>query len=284
MKLNQIISSPSVGMRTPILTGFSDMDHYFTGLRAGEIFTIGGRPGLGKTAMALSLLGNIALNNKVPTVFFSLEQNHLVVADRLKRFIRRGFEVNGADLVHDSIPRTLSMMAEAPLWIEHNAKMTMDEIIARMASHALENGVRLVVIDSLQWIYAPADSVGHAQDLLKLREAAERLQVAVVLTSNLDRACENRRCGYRPSLNDLSYGNWQNTDTYSSAVMLIYRPEYYFLETFFDDEPCRGKAEIMVVKNNFGGCGYFRLRYDDCDGFSDFYFDDAECHPDALPF
>lgn len=92
MKLNQLLSLPPDKECETVATGFQQLDHLTGGLRTGQLCTIAARPGMGKTAFAVSLLRNIGVVQKVPTAYFSLESSEWEIKERLKAFITSRLE------------------------------------------------------------------------------------------------------------------------------------------------------------------------------------------------
>lgn len=273
MKLNRIMGLTPSKEYEPITTGFRQLDHITGGLRIGQICTIAARPGMGKTEFAVSLLRNIGVVQKVPTAYLSLELDELEIARRLKASITGCQEMPSMDVVKEmekiglylngvqNIKQTtVQMMKEAPVWIEHDLGVSMNEIVSRMERLHQDNQVRVVIIDSMHWIKFADNYVEQSQALMKLYQAADRLKLAVILTSRLDHSVETRPGTKRPELRDLR--DWSQIETYSSMVMFIYRPEYYCFEKFEDNTPSRNMADIMVEKNSFGGVGYVRMHFD----------------------
>ncbi len=308
MKLNRIMGLTPSKECEPIATGFPKLDRITGGLRIGQLCTIAARPGMGKTEFAVSLLRNIGVVQKVPTAYLSLEWDELEIARRLKASITGGWkavpyeekkprevtqpleetqqlkdfiqamEKQGFHL--KSVPNVeqdaMQMMKEAPVWIEHDSGVGMNEIVSRMERLHQENHVRLVIIDSMQWIKISDNYVEQSQALMKLHQAAERLKMTVVLTSGLARSVETRGGDKRPQLADLS--GWNQIETFSSTVMMIYRPDYYKIESFEDGSISENMAEIMVVKNSFGIIGDVRMPFYNRAGFGEIsYENDDDC-------
>lgn len=274
MKLNKIMGLTPGKETEAIQTGFSGFDNCFGGLQIGQITSIAARPGMGKTAFAISLLRNIGIIQKVPSAYLSLESGEQEVVRRLKASLRGNWHLVSEELSNSSAIRELEkigfvcddsmeqdriqMMKEAPVWIEHDIAVSMNEIVSRMERLRQENGVRLLIIDSLQWIKLSNNYVEQSQALMKLYQAANRLQMAVVLTSALSRSAELPML-HVPGLNDLK--EWGQIETFSSMVMFIFRPEYYCIECLDDGNSSEGMAEIIVAKNRFGDTGKLRLRF-----------------------
>lgn len=308
MKLNRIMGLTPSKECEPIATGFPKLDRITGGLRIGQLCTIAARPGMGKTQFAVSLLRNIGVVQKVPTAYLSLEWDELEIARILKASITGGWkavpyeekkprevtqpleetqqlkdfiqamEKQGFHL--KSVPNVeqdaMQMMKEAPVWIEHDSGVGMNEIVSRMERLHQENQVRLVIIDSMQWIKISDNYVEQSQALMKLHQAAERLKMTVVLTSGLARSVETRGGDKRPQLGDLT--GWSQIETFSSTVMMIYRPDYYKIESFEDGSISENMADIMVVKNSFGSTGDVRMTFYNRAGFGEIsYENDDDC-------
>lgn len=283
MKLNKIIMQSGEDKSQVIPTGIPSLDRMLGGLHVGHVITIGARPAMGKTAFVASLIRNIGILGKVPTGVLSLEHKELEMARRLwaAEFGWRNTPKPRQQLIIDSkmcqeqanaisLLQNIGfdnpiekkneykrMMTEAPVWIEHSFVMTMDEVISRMERLKKTNNVIVVVIDSLDLIYSGAKHAEQEQAMKSLVLAAERLQVAVLLTSGLNREVEYR-VGNMPTLSNLRGG--YSTETLTSAVVFIYRPEYYGIQ----EDECGStvdKAQLFVAKNGFGDTGHIRLDF-----------------------
>ena len=149
------------------------------------------------------------------------------------------------------------LMNEAPVWIEHDYFLTMDEIVSRMERLKKTNNVKVIMIDGLDMINAGIKNAEQTQAMQKLVHTAERLKVAMLLTSELNREVEYR-VGNRPALCNLRGGF--NTEILTSTVMLIFRPEYYGIQ---EDEmgSTEGKAELIIAKNATGANGSVRVNF-----------------------
>lgn len=293
MKLNHLMALPPDKKSETVATGFQHLDHLIGGLRTGQICTVAARPGMGKTAFAVSLLRNIGVVQKVPTAFFSLGLSELEIMRRLKASLtgswetvpcneitppvdvidamkKIGFHIEkGRDVEQEAV----QMMKEAPVWIEHNLEVGVDEIVSRMERLHQENQVRVVIMDSLRSILS-ACKTEQVRALQKLYQVADRLHLAVVLTSGLSLSVETRGGSKRPCLSDLR--DWYQLECFSSMVMFVYRPEYYYLDTFEDNSPSEEMADIMVEKNSFGNTGDVRMHFDNHASFREISYDDND--------
>ena len=313
MKLNHLMALPPDKKSETVTTGFQHLDHLTGGLRTGQICTVAARPGMGKTAFAVSLLRNIGVVQKVPTAYFPLESSELEIKERLKASITGRLEsvpkpsAEMMDVMNmigfhyrDIDQAAIQSIEEAPVWIEDDLEADIDEIVRRMEQLRQENQVRLVIIDSISLLMLGRNQMEQTQAIKKLYEAAGRLKQAVILTSPENSSQEVSECCKRPHLSDLC--NWEQIGSFSSVVMFVYRPEYYYFEIFEDDcdsydfelsengithlyricdtfedgTTAIEMADIMVVKNNFGNTADVRMHFDNHVSFREISYEDMK--------
>ena len=278
MKLNEIITQTTYDNSLVIPTGISRLDEVIGGLHIGHICTIAARPAMGKTSFAVTVLNNVGIKNKIPTAFLSMENSESGIADRLvatefgwgndtysevlsqndtakiSRLQKTGFKPT-----EHNREKYSQLMKEAPVWVESNLIMSMDEVISRIERQKQENNVSVIIIDGLDWITSGTNHEDDEIAMMRLAQAAERLQVAILLTAGLTRDVEDRiEC--IPMMGDLRKEFY--TATYSSIVMFIYRPEYYGIRED-DAGDTKDRAYINIGKNNFGSVGSVYLRFTD---------------------
>lgn len=278
MKLNEIITQTAVDNSLVVPTGISRLDEVIGGLHIGHICTIAARPAMGTTSFAVTVLNNVGIKNKISTAFLSMENSENGIADRLvaaefgwgndtysevlsqndtakiSRLQKTGFKPTEHNREKHS-----QLMKEAPVWVESNLIMSMDEVIGRMERQKQENNVSVIIIDGLDWITSGANYEDDEIVMIRLAQAAKRLQVAILLTAGLSRDVEDR-IGCIPMMGDLRKEFY--TATYSSIVMFIYRPEYYGIRED-DAGDTKDRAYINIGKNNFGSVGSVYLRFTD---------------------
>lgn len=283
MKLNKIIAEGQKEVPEVIPTGIWQLDQLIGGLFVGHVFTVGARPAMGKTAFVATLIRNIGVLNKVPMAVLSLQNTEQAMAERIwaaefgwgreplpcqRLDVKTVMTVEQKYAIamlrnigfEDPIQRKIEfkrLMNEAPVWIEHDYFLTMDEIVSRMERLKKTNNVKVIMIDGLDMINAGIKNAEQTQAMQKLVHTAERLKVAVLLTSELNREVEYR-VGNRPALCNLRGGF--NTEILTSTVMLIFRPEYYGIQ---EDEmgSTEGKAELIIAKNATGANGSVRVNF-----------------------
>lgn len=299
MKLNQLTALPPDNECETVATGFQHLDHLTGGLRTGQLCTIAARPGMGKTAFAVSLLRNIGVVQKVPTAYFSLESSEWEIKERLKASITGRLESvpkPSAEMMdvmkvigfryRDVDQEAIQSIEEAPVWIEDDLEADIDEIVRRMEQLRQESQVRVVIVDSISSLMLGRNQMEQTQAIKKLYQTAGRLKQTVILTSPVNLSREvNKECK-RPHLSDLC--NWEQIGSFSSVVMFVYRPDYYYFEMFEDDcdsydfelsengithlyricdtfedgSTALEMADIVVEKSDFGDTGFVRMHFD----------------------
>lgn len=266
----KLAKNPVRGIRT----GFSGLDRLTGGFKASELTVIAGRPGMGKTALGLTIAVNAALSgNKV--LFYSLEMSHAQLMQRvLSRF--SGQAVHSGD-VYKSTDAALERAINLPLDIDDASGLTSLDICARAAQHKRRKGLDMVIVDYLGLVTPTDRRANKVHQIEEITQAMKRLSkdlaVPVVLLSQLSRALEGRD-EKRPTLGDLrdSGSIEQDADT----VMFVYREEYYESrpkkQSGFkgknneaaqeaDLEAIKGQAEIIVAKNRQGKLGTVELKF-----------------------
>ena len=286
MKLNKLLYHIQE-KEDRIPTFFDDIDKLTGGLLVGGITTIAGRPAMGKTAFAMSVVRNVGVMNKIPTAVLSLLDDERYTAKRLIASqlgwdAVKSMELDPIKLTDEQKDKVamlqrigfearetgnsefLENVKSAPVWIEHGLDMDMEEIVSRMERLKRENGIRLIVIDSFGWIAPESTLTASETAMQKLVATAEKLKVAVLMTCDLTRAVENRGGTKKPMLSDLRDNAL--IEKYSSLVMFLYRPEYYCI---YEDNAgsTQGMADVIVARNRRGDIGEVRLEFVNRAGF-----------------
>jgi replicative DNA helicase len=248
---------------TGVATGYHDLDDVLSGLQKGSLVVVGARPAMGKTAMALGMAANAALEAQRPVLLFSLEMSHLELTQRLlcsearvdSKRIRTG---NLAEADWSKISHAVGRLGDAPIWIDDNPNTTVMEIRAKSRRLKAKIGdLGLIVVDYLQLMTgrngAESRQVEVAEISRGLKILARELETPVVALSQLSRGLE-QRTDKRPMLADLRESGSIEQD--ADVVLFIYRDEMYDPES-----PHRGTAEIIVSKHRNGPTGVARLAF-----------------------
>jgi len=263
-------------MVTGVPTGYSELDNMTSGFQPANLIIVAGRPSMGKTALCLNMAEHVAVEKKLPVLFFSLEMSGQEMGLRLLcsrarlnvRDIRRGY------LARKNWPRitsTASEIAEAPLFFDFATSPTVLEVraTARRKAHELAKKgtpLALIVIDYMQLMRGPSDSENRQQEISEisrsLKGLARELKVPVVALSQLNRRPEERGREGRPQLSDLRESGAIEQD--ADVVMAIFREEVYKR----DDPDLRGKAKVFVLKQRNGPVGDVELGFlEECTRF-----------------
>ncbi len=249
---------------TGVPTGYIDLDQILSGLQPGAMIVVGARPAVGKTALALGMAVHAAVDNKVPSLYFSLEMSHGELAGRIlaseakvdSTRLRNG-KIQDADW--HKLSHAIGRIADMPLYVDDNPNTTVMQIRSVARRIKAQHGLGLVVVDYLQLMSGRRNAENRQVEIAEmsrgLKVLARELQVPVVALSQLSRNLESR-ADKRPMLSDLRESGSLEQD--SDVVLLMYRDEIYN-----PDSADRGMAEIIVAKHRNGPTGTIRLAYID---------------------
>lgn len=249
-------------------TGFTDLDNILAGLQKSDLIILASRPTLGKSAMALNMAANIAINEKVPVGIFSLEMSKDQVVDRLIAAqanvdlwrLRTGrLSAEGDDNDFTRIQQALGILSEAPIYIDDAASSNILQMRAMARRLQAEKGLGLIIVDYLQLMEPRNPQATIVQQMSEisrsLKALARELNVPVLALSQLSRAVEHRSPPI-PRLSDLRETGAIEQD--SDVVMFIHREERYKPET-----SRKNIADIIVAKHRNGPVGKVELYFDD---------------------
>ncbi|MGA8862696.1 MAG: replicative DNA helicase [Gallionella sp.] len=250
---------------TGTATGFTDLDRMTSGLQPGDLVIIAGRPSMGKTALAINIAENVAMDSKLPVAIFSMEMGATQLAMRMLGSVGK---LNQQDLrtgrLQDDdwgrLTHALGKLNDAPIHIDESAALSALDLRARSRRlHRQSNGLGLIVVDYLQLM---SSNVGKASEnrateiseiSRSLKALAKELQVPVIALSQLNRSLEQRP-NKRPVMSDLRESGAIEQD--ADLILFIYRDEVYN-----NDSPDKGKAEIIIGKQRNGPIGMVALAF-----------------------
>ena len=238
-------------------TGFANLNDLTSGFQKGDLIILAARPSVGKTALALTLARNAAVDAGVGVAIFSLEMSKMQLAQRLLSAetkvdlhkLRTG-RLTEDDWMH--LTRNIDRLAQAPIYIDDTPGISVLEARAKARRQLREYGIGMVVIDYLQLMSGHLRTQSREQEISQisrgLKAMAKELDMPVLALSQLSRAVESRT-DRRPQLSDLRESGSLEQD--ADVVMFIYRPEMYGLKSP-DGESLEGTAEIIVGKQRNG--------------------------------
>ena len=255
-----------------VSTGFEKLDKLTSGWQPSDLIIIAARPGMGKTALTLSMARNIAVTKQIPVAFFSLEMSSIQLITRLissetglsSEKLRTG---KLADHEWQQLNVKVSDLEKAPLFIDDTPSLSIFDLRAKARRLASQHGIKLIVVDYLQLMTAgTSNKSGNREQEIStisrnLKALAKELDIPVIALSQLSRAVETRGGTKRPMLSDLRESGAIEQD--ADIVSFIYRPEYYNIDEWDDNErtPSDGQAEFIVAKHRNGGLDSIRLKF-----------------------
>ncbi|MCG6960969.1 replicative DNA helicase [bacterium BMS3Abin03] len=248
-------------------TGFYELDEILGGFQKSDLIIIAARPSMGKTALALTLARNAAVDHDVPVGIFSLEMSTMQLIIRLlcaegkldAHLVRTGKLPNEEGV---KLSKNAHRLIEAPLYVDDSPAQTVLEIRAKARRLKVEKNVGMIIIDYLQLMQGPANSESREREIShisrSLKSLAKELNIPVIALAQLNRAVETRT-DKRPQLSDLRESGSIEQD--ADVVMFLNRPEIYKIESFPDGSPTENVAELIIGKQRNGPTGEIRLAF-----------------------
>ena len=259
------------GGLTGISTGFTKLDKITAGWQPSDLVIIAGRPAMGKTSFALSLAKNIAIDNRIPVAFFSLEMNNVQLVNRL---LSNVCSISGSKILSGQLDpsdwerfdNNLRKMDGAPIYVDDTPGLSVFELRTKARRLVREHGIKVLMVDYLQLMNANGMRFNSRQEEVStisrsLKGLAKELNIPVLALSQLNRTVEQRDGieGKRPQLSDLRESGAIEQD--ADMVLFVHRPEYYHI--FEDDKgnDLHGMAQIIIAKHRKGATGDVLLTF-----------------------
>ena len=248
---------------TGMPTGYHDFDEMTSGLQSSDLIIVAGRPSMGKTTFAMNIAEHIAIKSRSPTLIFSMEMPGEAIVMRMLSSLCRidQLRIRTGKLTDEDWPRigsTVSMLTDAPLFIDDTPGLSPAEMRARARRLAKEHGqLGAIVVDYLQLMQVPGHGENRTAEISEisrsLKGLAKELKVPVIALSQLNRGLE-QRADKRPVMSDLRESGAIEQD--ADLIVFIYRDEVYNENT-----PDKGTAEIIIAKQRNGPIGKVRLTF-----------------------
>lgn len=239
-----------------ISTGYIDIDRMFHGLAVdadGDLWLCGGFPGMGKTGMGISLLENICIDQRHPTLVFPLEMGHIGWQHRLilgrahvnVSVSRNGFasDADKAGMKDDgtragredqgAIARAMSEVQKSPLFWDTSSSIEIDDLCARVTMYVRKQKVKCVVIDHFGQIQPSTpegrkdERLGQKDIMFKLHKLRRRHGILIILFVQLDKAAREKQNQNRPPNNGDIRGASEMVE-YPTQISFIHRPDEVF--------------------------------------------------------
>lgn len=247
---------------TGIPTGYRDLDRMTSGFQRNDLIIIAARPSMGKTAFALNIAQNVAINTDENVAIFSLEMG----ADQLvQRMICAEGNINSQRLRTGKLEQedweklTLAMgsLSHAGVFIDDSPGIRVSDIRSKCRRLKQEHGLGMIIIDYLQLIQGNANSQENRQQEVSeisrsLKGLARELEVPLIALSQLSRGVESRQ-DKRPMMSDLRESGSIEQD--ADIVGFLYRDDYY------EDDAENSNIEIILAKQRNGPTGTVELHF-----------------------
>ena len=250
-------------------SGFTELDRITSGWQKSDLIIIASRPGMGKTAFALTMARNAAIDFKKPVAVFSLEMSSIQLVTRLmssETEIAQDKLRKGAMEVHEwaQLNARITSLIDAPLFIDDTAALSIFDLRAKCRRLKAHHDVQLIIVDYLQLMQGNQDTRGNREQEISsisraLKSLAKELNVPVIALSQLSRASEKREKAAKPILSDLRESGSIEQD--ADMVMFIYRPEYYKIDVDENGDSMSGVADVIIAKNRNGPLKDVRIRF-----------------------
>jgi replicative DNA helicase len=258
------------GQKSGVVTGLRMLDNVTNGWQKSDLIILAGRPSMGKTACAISMIMHPALEMNVPIAIFSLEMSTEQLVSRMQSYLST---VNVGRIVKKqlnleeihAIERIAYKLNDAPIYIDDTASISLMALKGKARKLVNENGVQLIVVDYLQLMRSGLNTNNRESEIAEisrgLKAIAKELNVPVVALSQLSRQVESRS-DKKPQLSDLRESGQIEQD--ADMVMFCYRPEYYGIDNYevggseFETE---GLFMLLIEKHRNGELGEVPLKF-----------------------
>ncbi|HVC36055.1 MAG TPA: replicative DNA helicase [Candidatus Dormibacteraeota bacterium] len=247
-------------------TGYKDLDNTLAGLQPSDLIILAARPSMGKTALALNIAHNVAVDTKQPVLIFSLEMSKEQLVDRLLSMesgvdawaLRTG---NLTDTDFEKIGQAMGTLSEAPIYIDDTPGITISDIRTKARREHHQRKLGLIIVDYLQLMSgggrynSDANRVQEISEISRgLKGVARELNVPLLALSQLSRSVESRNPQI-PQLADLRESGSIEQD--ADVVAFIYREEYYNPDT-----DRKKITDILIKKHRNGPTGGLELYFE----------------------
>ncbi len=249
-------------------SGFTKLDRLTSGWQKAELVIIAARPSMGKTAFALSMARNMAIDYGRKVAIFSCEMSSIQLVNRLivaETDIPADKIKNGRLTEEEwkQLDTRIKKLVQAPIFIDDTPAISVFELRAKCRRLMAQRKLDLVIVDYLQLMTGPENAGSREQEVStisrSLKSIAKELNVPILALSQLNRSVEMRGGTKRPLLSDLRESGAIEQD--ADMVVFIHRQEKFGIPTFEDGSSTKGIAEIILAKNRNGPVDDVKLRF-----------------------
>ncbi len=271
-----------------VFSGFKHYDELTHGFLNGTLTVIASRPSMGKSAFADTIALKLALEEKKSVLYYSIESNEKMMILRLIANIS-GVSISSLltgdldDEENKQVEQAIQNISQAPLYMDFTPAIDIDKVsYIDLQTRASGVKVDIIFIDYLQLITTRYDKATNREQEMgyitrQLKSLAKKLNIPIVIISQLSRGAEFRGGSKKPILEDLRDSGV--IEDVADVICFLHRPEYYGMKVDEDNIPLpKGLTEVYIGKNRHGNVGKFNLLFDkDTCKFSD--YDEEQCMP-----
>ena len=241
-----------------IKTGFLAIDKVIGGFKPSELVVIAGERGMRKTSLALSMIGNIVVEERIPCAYFSLEMDNVKLVTRL---ISNVCNISGSNLLYgklnheewERLDKNINKITSSPLYIDDSPNLLLEDLKDRIRQYVEEQGVKLAIIDYLGLIEYAIRRLEFEVALKSLKMLARELNIVIVTLTNLHIGNEIPETRV-PKMTD--YDEFKSIGQCADWTLFIYCPELYRNEET-DSNTCR----VVISKDGDTSLGSASLKY-----------------------
>lgn len=251
-------------------SGFRSLDRVTLGWQASDLIILAARPSVGKTAFALNVARNAAVDHNIPVAIFSLEMPAMQLAKRMmtsetgidSKKIRGGVKMETQEWAQ--LEEQIRKLSAAPLYIDDTPSLPVMEFRSKVKRLVKQKGVKLIVVDYLQLMQGPAELRGFREQEVAaisrtLKATAKEHNVPIIALSQLSRNSVQRQGSMgRPQLSDLRESGSIEQD--ADMVLFIHRLDYQGLG---GENVAKGETQLIIAKHRNGEIGDVDLVYHD---------------------
>ena len=259
-KLASAMLTPGI---TGLSTGIEELNKVTGGWQTPDLIIVAARPGMGKTAFAISTTKHLFLEMKLPILIFSLEMTANQLMDRL---IAAESQYSSAQLKkgHISIDEFRDIQTKTQhlsidtIIIDDTPAITIGQLRAKAVAEKLKTPeLALIIVDYLQLMKGSNPKQNNREQEISeisssLKALAKELDIPVIALSQLSRSVETRGGDKKPQLSDLRESGAIEQD--ADVVIFLFRPEYYKIDAYENGESTHGRCNIIYGKNRHGPC------------------------------
>ena len=257
--------------KSGVASGLWMLDNVTNGWQSSDLVIVAGRPGMGKTAFAISMCIYPAMELKTPIAVFSLEMSNEQLVSRLQASLSG---VNVSKIVKKQLSEEDIMLirgkagelSNTPIYIDDTPNISLLDLKGKARKLKKENNVQMIVIDYLQLMRSGTKTQSREQEIAEisrgLKALAKELSVPIIALSQLSRGVESRGGDKKPMLQDLRESGQIEQD--ADMVLFCYRPEYYGIidyEVGGNDFETSGLFMLLIAKHRNGELGEIPLKF-----------------------